>query len=137
MAGIDISTVFSTVHDPRKLETEDEILETMNIQLYPLHQYCEGRDVVSPRELAAAPQEVRKFLNHPIGLPQVLKYIKWRQQITEQRRASSIQIYADEEEQKAMEQCHERSVEVLKDFIGPIPGRSLLRAIDCAGGDRE
>ena len=135
MGRLDVATVFSAVHDPRKLESEDEILESMNIQLYPLHKYCEDRDVVSTRELRAAPQEVQKFLNHPIALPQILKYIKWRQEITEKRRAAAIQIYADEEEQQAMEQCHDRSVEVLKDFLSTIPGRSLLRALDCAGGD--
>ena len=49
--------------------------------------------------------------------------------------ASLVQIYADEEEQKAMELCHERSVQILKDFMGPIQDKSLLRALDCAGGD--
>ena len=56
MGSLDVATVFSTIHDPRKLESEDEILETMNIQLYSLHQYCEDRDVVSTRELQAAPE---------------------------------------------------------------------------------
>ena len=83
----------------------------------------------------AAPEEVRKFLNHPIGLPQILKYIKWREQITEKRRATSIQIYADEEEKKAMDLCHQRSIQVLADFLESLPNRAVLRALDCAGGD--
>ena len=85
MVGLEVAPVFSTIHDPRKLESEEEILETMNIRLYPVHQYCESRDVMSTRELQAAPEEVQKFLNHPVALPQILKYIKWRQLITEKR----------------------------------------------------
>ena len=58
IGALDVAAVFSTIHDPRKLETEEEILETMNMQLYPVHQYCEARDVMSTRELQAAPEEV-------------------------------------------------------------------------------
>ena len=34
-----------------------------------------------------------------------------------------------------MEQCHQRCLEVLKAFLGTVVPRSLLRALDVAGGD--
>ena len=34
-----------------------------------------------------------------------------------------------------MKECHPRSIEVLKKFLGSIVPRSLFRAIDVAGGD--
>ena len=34
-----------------------------------------------------------------------------------------------------MEQCHPRSIEILKHLLGSITSRSLFRALDVAGGD--
>jgi len=44
-------------------------------------------------------------------------------------------VYADEEEQAAIELCHEKCVDVLDDFVRAIGYRGYVRALDVAGGD--
>ena len=34
-----------------------------------------------------------------------------------------------------MDLCHPHSIDILKQFLGPISPRSLFRALDVAGGD--
>ena len=46
-----------------------------------------------------------------------------------------VQIYADADELEEMRDCHPRSIEILKQFIGPIRPRNLARALDVAAGD--
>ena len=44
-------------------------------------------------------------------------------------------MYADAEEQKAMEICHPRCIELMEEFLKSIEGLTHFRALDVAGGD--
>ena len=48
---------------------------------------------------------------------------------------ASVRIFADDEEVEEMKQCHPRCLEILKQFLASIHGRSLFRALDVAGCD--
>ena len=49
--------------------------------------------------------------------------------------ATKIQVYADSEEQQAMEICHPRCIELLQNFADKIVHHGRIRALDVAGGD--
>ena len=52
-----------------------------------------------------------------------------------QKTNTDRRIYADEDERKAIEKCHERCLEVLEGFVESVGLTDFIRGIDVAGGD--
>ena len=121
--------------DPRKPETVDELLDSLPTHLLELYEWCEMHDIVTVNSLSEAPEHIRSVAMDLENRAKVLKLLYWRRATQNQRHGQAPQIYADEEEQQAMKQCHNRSLDVLKKLLGAITHRSLFRALDVAGGD--
>ena len=85
--------------------------------------------------MSDAPPAVQKLLHDHQLLVEILKYLHERQSNNSRAQSDDVQVYADDEEQKQMKECHPRCIKVLEDFIGPILPRNLMRALDVAAGD--
>jgi SAM-dependent methyltransferase len=100
-----------------------------------LHKYCVAARVDSTNDLKLAPQNIKNLLIDDKKRPNVLKYIKWREDQNKKSIFPQPRIYADGEERFATIECNDRCIEILQDFIGLFPNRSNFRALDCAGGN--
>ena len=80
-------------------------------------------------------QEFREPIMDPALRPQILKFLMWRNDHYKDYVRVEARVYADEEEQAAMELCHDKCVDILDDFMGSIALKGNVRALDVAGGD--
>ena len=85
--------------------------------------------------LDGAPEEIRALLHEPQNVPVMLKCIYRERSNNMADRCQGPLLYADEEELAAMEECHERCLEILRTFLDNVGDRSTFRALDVAGGD--
>ena len=85
--------------------------------------------------LDGAPEEIRALLHEPLNVPIMLKCIYRERGSNKVNLGLGPVLYADEEELTAMEECHERCLEILRTFLDYVGDRSTFRALDVAGGD--
>ena len=100
-----------------------------------MHLYSVSKNVDVTNELKLAPHNIKKLLYDDKQRPLVLKYLQVRADNAKQLFITQPPLYADLDEIYSMAVCNDRCIEILKNFIGPIPNRSQFRALDCAGGD--
>ena len=128
----DVATV---AHDPRRPESEEEVLESLGDVATMVIQFCEAQNVTTPTGLQDAPTDVQRLLTDHARRPLILKYLHWRKSKAGPAGPVQVREYADKEELERMSSCHQRCIEVLKLFLGAIRPRALFRALDVAGGD--
>ena len=107
----------------------------MPTALIELYEWCELHNITELNAFVDAPEHIKAVAMDISNRSKVLKLLYWRQAQKSVRLRSETRIYADEEELQAMQQCHARSIAVLKTLLDPLTQRSLIRALDVAGGD--
>ena len=123
------------VHDPKNVKTSEQTFDEMDSQLYPVYSFCEARDATTVASLESAPDQTQLLLKNHQLLPEIMKYIHGRRLVQQLAGDKVANVWADEQERKDMDVCHEPSVAVLMKFLGSITHRSFFRALDVAGGD--
>ena len=123
------------VFEPRKFQPADLDEDTLDSRLLPLCAFCETRDVATVVSLGDAPPRTQQLLKDHQLLPEIQKYLHARRIFRSLGGENVVRIWADAEERREMKECHSRSIDILKRFLGPIQSRSLFRALDVAGGD--
>ena len=107
----------------------------MDTTLLPLREYCEQYKVTTAIGLEAAPRHIQMLLKVHWLRPQILKYLKWRQNQASPESNRGVRIYADKQELYEIERCHARCIEILQKMLSQIYSCQRFRAIDVAGGD--
>ena len=107
----------------------------MDTRLHGLIQYCQLYNITEIQSLQDGPDDIQLLLRDHSLRPHILKYLLWKRNQVVHGSSTQIRDYADEEELEQMNLCHQRSIELLKSFLGSITPRSMLRALDVAGGD--
>ena len=66
------------------------------------------------------PVEIKVLIEKTQFWTQIVKYIYWMRSNYQEIDGQPPVVYADEEELKAMDECHPRCIEILKEFLGSI-----------------
>ena len=139
----------SAEYNPRRPDTESDIMDSMLGPLLPVYLTCIPNQVTSVKQLMKAPERITQLVRDPAHRPTILKYLLWRkhnwaildahgvprQQLPSGTLRAATQVYADAEELAAMAECHSECVQLLKEFTGSIASHKTIRAVDIAGGD--
>ena len=133
LLAIQFTAFGKEVYNPRKPAQVGVITDVMTSQLLPIWQFCEARDVTTTSGLEFAPSEVRRLLGVQSLRPLIMRYLYKRKINPVGASNQQVRVFADEEEKKEMKRYHPRSIEILKQFLGPIKpplcsGRLMLPA---------
>ena len=77
-------------------------MDWLPMHLIEMYEYCEVHDIVNINTLAEAPEHIRAVVMDIRNRTKILKLLYWRRATKSLRQSQQVQIYADEEEQKAM-----------------------------------
>ena len=133
--AVSLSTLGRAVWNPRKPESVEQVIETLDPRLHDVLQFCEREKITKLKDLQDAPKDIQALLDDHTLRPLILKYLFWRANQANAATTQSVREYADKEELERMESCHQRCIEVLKCFLGGIRPRALFRALNVAGGN--
>ena len=124
-----------TDFDLRESQTFDQLAMQTPTELQDLLMYCQQHNVLTICGLSEAPASIKILIQNEKFVPYILKLLLQRKTMAAVCLATKIQVYADSEEQQAMEICHPRCIELLQNFADKIVHHGRIRALDVAGGD--